>query len=197
MKRLVLCFAVAILAFVLGVLAERIFISRTSAEMPKVESCDPSRIEVRTVFVPPAAPPPVEVFDFNRDSAPPTGTFYLTKTPKGFEDIDFLHVWWWEPTAEGEIQGQGTINTQAYGGSDRQRTVVTVVTRRRVLLITESESGKGFGYRFDGEFIQSNNLHALADTGKPIIRGTLTKTKNGKKVAQSVVSLYLDVAGHC
>ena len=195
MKRLILRFAVAILAFVFGVVAERIFISRAPVELPKVERCDPSRVEVKTVFVPPAAPPPLEIFDF--DSPPPAGTFYLSKRPKGFEEIGFLNLWWWEQTDEGEIHGKATINAEAHGGSDRQRTVVSLITRRRVLLITESESGKGFGYRFDGEFVQSNNLQALADAGKSIIRGTLTKTKNGKKVAQSSVSLYLNVENQC
>lgn len=194
MKRLILRFAVAILAFVLGVVTERIFISRTPLELPKIERCDPSRIEVKTIFVPPAAPPPLEIFDF--DSQPPSGTFYLSKTPKGFEEIAFLNFWWREP-AKGEIQGKGTINAQAQGGSNSQRTIVSLITRRRVLLITESESGNGFGYRFDGEFVQHKNLQALVDAGKSIIRGTLTKTKNGKKVAESPASLYLDVKSHC
>jgi hypothetical protein len=197
MNRWILRLKVATIAFGLGVVVHQLFVFRKAPMVQPVQRCDPARIEVKTVFVPPAAPPPLEIFDFDSKSPPPSGTFYLSKTPKGFEDIEFVNFWWWDPRDEDESKGKGTINVQANGGSDKQRTVVSLITRRRVLLITESESGKGFGYRFDGEFVPNKNLEALADAGKPIIRGTLTKTKNGKKVAESSVSLYLLVEGHC
>lgn len=56
MTRLILRLMVALLAFGFGVALERFFISPKPAEVPKVpsaERCDPSRIEVRTIFVPP------------------------------------------------------------------------------------------------------------------------------------------------
>ena len=195
MKRLILRLTVAILAFGLGVAIDRIFISPQPIEGPKVERCDPSRIEVRTVFVPPGPAPALEILDLDGDTLPPSGTFYLTKTPKGFEDFNFLNVWWWRPN--GEFEGDGNSNMQAKGEIGDQRTLVLLVTRRRVLIITESKSGSGFGYRFDGEFVPHKNPQALTDAGKPILRGTLTKTKNGKKVSAHFVSLWREDPSHC
>jgi hypothetical protein len=186
---------VAILAFGLGIVIDRLFISPKLIEAPKVERCDPSRIEVKTIFVPPGAPPPLEIFDLDGDSFPPTGTFYLSKTPTDFEDFNFLNLWWWRPN--GEIEGDGVINVQTKGVSEEHRTLVLLVTRRRVLIVTESQSGSGLGYRFEGEFVQHKNLQALADSGKPILRGTLTKTKNGKKVFQRSVSFWREDPSHC
>jgi hypothetical protein len=195
MKRLILRLTVAILAFGLGIAIDRIFISPKLIEAPKVERCDPSRIEVKTIFVPPGTPPTLEIFDLGGDSFPPTGTFYLSKTPTDFEDFNFLNLWWWRPN--GEIEGDGVINVQAKGVPEEHRTLVLLVTRRRVLIVTESQSGSGLGYRFEGEFVQHKNLQALEDSGKPILRGTLTKTKNGKKVSQRFVSFWREDPSHC
>jgi hypothetical protein len=133
----------------------------------------------------------VIVFDVDRKAPPPTGTFYLSETPKEFADFELLNLWW-ELLDNGETRGEAKVIATANGFSDRQRTLVTLVTRRRVFLITESESGNGFGYRFDGEFVHTKNIEALIEAGKPILQGVLTRTKNGKKVGESVVTLWLE-----
>jgi hypothetical protein len=203
MKNMLLRLLTAILAFSFGVVVDRVLVSREVWDLPPpqlAERCDPSRIEVKTVFVPPPAAPlqQVQAFDFDIDFEPPNGTFDIAgKKPKGFQDFGYLELWWQQGAEVGEIAGEVTLYTLTNNLYQDQRTVVAVVTERRVFLITESKSEKGFGYRFDGEFIQHKNLQALAEAGKPIIRGTLTKTLKGKTIAEIVVSLYLDNSDHC
>jgi hypothetical protein len=193
----ILRLTVAILAFGFGLTIDRLFISRTVDEKPPAQvTCDPNRIEVRTVFIPPPAAPPVHIVDFDIDFVPPSGLYFIAgKIPKDFEGFSSLELWWDRDTEDSTVNGMATISAwtnAAHTTQNQQRNVVSLVTKRRVLVVTESASGNDFGYRFDGEFVQANNLAALAAAGKPLIRGTLTKTKNGRKITERVVSLLLD-----
>jgi hypothetical protein len=50
-----------------------------------------------------------------------------------------------------------------------------------------------FEYRFEGEFL--GNPARLTDTGKAAVRGTLTKMRDGHKVAERVVSFDVRYLG--
>ena len=62
-----------------------------------------------------------------------------------------------------------------------------------MFLITDSNAD-GIKYRFDGEFLRGN-VATDAGEGKAVIKGTLTKTKNGRRTAECVVKLQVEQHG--
>jgi hypothetical protein len=199
MTRLSLRLLTAILAFTLGLVADRVLISLKPVELSKPQSaerCGPSRVEVRTVFVPPPAPPapqPYTVIDLDPKKFDPAGDYYIVgKKPKGFEQLNGFYLAW----ANNDLPGAVTLRAKFHDRYTTHPAAFSSVTRRRVLLVTKPESVDTFAYRFDGEFLH-DNLEAFTNSNKPVIRGTLTKWKGHTKIAEGVVSLRLEVHEGC
>jgi hypothetical protein len=64
-------------------------------------------------------------------------------------------------------------------------------------VVVTRQSADGIEYRFDGEFLH-RDLSAVANKeNTPVLRGTLTKIKNGQKVAEAKVSFWLEQSHGC
>ena len=202
MTRLILRLMVALLAFGFGVALERFFILPKPAGVPKVpsaERCDPSRIEVRTIFVPPPPappPPPHVIFDYDPAKFDPYGAYRIAgKRPKDFAEFSYLMI---SPfVGDGELLGDVAIHTETETTEGSKPATFALVTQRRVVAASRQSSNDGFEYRFDGEFLYKNLSAFTNNENKPVLRGTLTKTKNGQKVAEAVVSLWLEELHGC
>ena len=68
------------------------------------------------------------------------------------------------------------------------------VTERRVFFVTSPLATKHFEYRFDGEFVRKD-FDNVAGTNKAVLRGTLTKTRNGRTVAQHEFTFRMEFEG--
>jgi hypothetical protein len=190
MKRLILRLMLAILAFNCGLLAHRKFGSPKPVEVQSSQVCVPDRVEVRTVFVPPPAPPPPSphgVFDFDVREFDPMGYFHVVgKKPKGLEQLNNFYLSW----AYDNLAVTETVRADFYDNKKYSAAFVSV-TRRRVVFVTKPESVDTFAYRFDGEFLHTN-LVPFVNSSKPVLRGTLSKWKGNKKIAEGVVSFRLE-----
>ena len=191
MTRLILRLMTAILTFGFGVALERFFISPKPAEVVQsAERCDPSRIEVRTIFVPPPPPPAHVIFDYGAKFDTNGAYLIAGKRPKDFDEFSYLMISPW--VQDGKLRGDVWIRTETETTEESREAAFALVTHRRVVVVTRQSSNDGIEYRFDGEFLYKN-LYAVANKeNTPVLRGTLTKIKNGQKAAEAVVSLWLE-----
>jgi len=200
MKRLILHLLIATLTFTFGLGTDRILNSKASkAPMPepqKVETYTPQVTTMPTVPVIPVAvypetlPRQTLIFDYNPKRFDPNGVYYiLGRKPKEFRELESIDLW--SGGIDDELSGGVDIETYSKSTYEGQPGIFVYVTDNRLFFVTLSPSDDGFSYRFDGEFL-TTNLLAKAGKKEAVVRGTLTKTKHGRKVAESVVSLRME-----
>lgn len=201
MTRLILRLMTAMLTFGFGVALERFFISPKPAEVSKVqtaERCDPSRSEVRTIFVPPPpapSPSPHVIFDYDPLKFDPYGDYYIEgKTPKELAEFRSLSISWYQE--DGKLRGHVSLQTRANNTYELHASTFALVTKRRLLIVTHPSSINGFEYRFDGEFLHQD-LNKFANKSRGVLRGTLTKVKDGRKLAERVITLRVEQHEGC
>lgn len=196
MTRLILRLMAAMLTFGFGVALERFFISSKPAEVPRVQSaerCDPSHIEARTISVPPPpapSPSPHAILDFDPAKFEPYGDYFiLGKTPKELAEFRTLLISSYQQDAK--LHGYVWLQTRANKTYELHAPTFALVTKRRLLIVTPPSSGNGFEYRFDGEFLHQD-LNKFANKSKGVLRGTLTKVKDGRKLAERLITLRVE-----
>ena len=202
MKHTILRLTVAILTFGFGLVIDRVLISR-NYEAPvqqsvEVDPITPSMVQtipVATTPSPPqATPTPNQIFDFNPTKFNPSGVYsILGSKPKEFQDFEYVEIWVEE--IEGNLSGGVYVQNHVSDTYDSQIAAFSVVTNRRLVFVT-SPREDGLAYRFDGEFLH-RNPSSVTNNKKAVLRGTLTKSINGRKVAERVVSFWIDTEDHC
>lgn len=203
MKRLILRFAVAMLTFALGFVIDRILVSR-SHEVPiqqpvKVEPAPTTLVDatpaVLASSLPNPSPTPHQIFDFDSAKFDPSGVYYiLGSKPKEFHDFEYIAIW--TEKVEGNLSGGVYFQNDISDEYDVQTAAFSLITPRRLIFVTSPHAGEEVVYRFDGEFLHRNPA-SVTNTSKAVLRGTLTKTVNGRKVAERVVSFWIDTEDHC
>jgi hypothetical protein len=196
MKRIALQLVVGMLTFSSGIAIQRILFTEKHAEpTPQVEKVE--TVKYIEVPVPASSPSPTPtpnlILDYNPAKFEPYGYYTIIgKKPKGFRDFDGLSL---EVYVDDEGVGSGDIllNTSEHETYDSQLAVFGLVTQQRLFFVT-APFATGFEYRFDGEFLRGN---VVADAGsrKAVLRGTLTKTKKGRKIAECVVEFRVEHMG--
>jgi hypothetical protein len=116
----------------------------------------------------------------------------LGKKPKQFRDFEYLYIETYQGK-DGHLTGNAVIGSKSEKDFFYQSAVFLLVTEKRLVLVTEP-TGLGFEYRFDGEFLRGGVL-ADAGEGKAVISGRLTKTKNGRRIAERVVKFQVEQHG--
>ena len=195
---------VMLLTFVFGVGIDRllwkVFESKASVEdvvnpvpLPIVET-----IALRAPVDPylTAAPPrPPTIFNYGSMKYDGDGAyFWLGSKPKNFAEVNMFEL-----LSTGNLEDQQAgymawISTNDNDDYDNHPASFGVITDKR-LFITFSQTPKSdFEYRFEGEFVRKD-FEAVDGQNKAVIRGTLTKYKGGKKVAESAVSFRFEYLG--
>ena len=195
MKRFILRLTVALLAFGFGFAIHRVFESpkqkpRTVWKLEPVAACP----EATPTPMPTPSPTPTQylIFDYNVKKFDPRGTYFpLNPLPKEFAAFDLFEIACDE--YQGRVWGSGLVQTRANDEYDFQNANVLLVTEKRLIFYSAPRYDAQFEYRFDGEFL--GNPGRLADTGKAAMRGTLTKLKDGRKIAECVVSFDVKYLG--
>ena len=195
MKRIALQLLVGMLTFSGGIAIQRILFTEKHAEpTPQVEKVE----TVKYIEVPvPASipsPTPILILDYNAKQFDPYGYYTIIgKKPKGFHDFDGLSL-----ELYGNDVGNGTgdiyvTDQPEYENWDGRTATFGLVTQQRLFFVT-APFENGFEYRFDGQFLLGN---VVADAGprKAVLRGTLTKTKKGRKIAECVVEFRVEHMG--
>ena len=207
MKRVILRVVVMLLTFALGV-AFNWFILRgevnDTSPPCKVEVVSPEaviqRIEsmasmapVATVPAPAATPKPHVILDYDPETFNPYGMYYIMgPKPKEFAGFDSFEV-----VLVGLENDPGYIsvftNSDKYN-SDSTSAVFAFVTERRLVFATAPTVNSKVEYRFEGEFLRTD-FDAVDGQNKAVLRGTLTRSKNGRKLAESTVTFRMEHHG--
>jgi len=199
MRRLLVHFLLMIITFAIGLGADWLFSERqVDCNRPPLENpvlVTPKVVESQPPAVlasPVATPTPVLIFDYDQSRFSPEGIYYINgEIPHGFEDFNGFDL------SRGEIAGQPSnyigVQTLANNVYSGHPAVFALVTERRLFFIT-SRSEEGFEYRFDGEFLRKN-VQSNAGKGVSVLRGKLTKIKDGREVAERLLNFHLEHDG--
>jgi len=195
MKRIALQLLVGMLTFSSGIAIQRILFKQKPTETtPQVERVE--TVKYIEVPVPASIPSPTPnlILDYHRAKFDPYGYYTIIgKKPKGFHDFDSLSL---EVYVDDEGVGSGGIYVTTaveHENYDGRTAVFGLVTQQRLFFVT-APFESGFEYRFDGQFLRGS---VVVDAGprKAVLRGTLTKTKKGKKIAECVVEFRVEHLG--
>jgi hypothetical protein len=131
---------------------------------------------------PVATPTPNFIRDYDSEKFALYAVFYpMGPTPEAFADVESIEV---APNGDGEDDpGYITVNTRLYDKYYNAEATFALVTERRLFFVTSKARDMDFEYRFDGEFLRTD-FDAMAGKNKAVLRGTLTRTRNGRKIAE-------------
>jgi hypothetical protein len=200
MTSLILRLTVLLVTFSSGVAVSQILTRNRTVSQTVVSTADPIVVPVVEPALPPIPSIPennakkIVIRDFDPNRFLPDGSYViLGKMPKDFAEFQFLYIETYE-SKDGHRTGDLFIGSKdSDRGYEQQPAVFAVITDKRLLLVTEANA-TGIGYRFDGEFLQGNVV-ADAEEGKAVIKGTLTKTRNGRRTAECVVKFQIEQHG--
>ena len=111
----------------------------------------------------------------------PYGYFSLVgKPPKGFENFDTIQYWRREDELiVSEISERKSGMNETSGVVYRYATIS--VNRQKFVFTTKKV--QGVSYKFRGRFLSTDFVDDVLDLTKPVLVGTLTKYKRGRRVA--------------
>jgi hypothetical protein len=201
MKRLILRITVMLIAFAIGFGMNQIISSLTVPSPPS----NPTP----TILIAPPPPPhvpvapklaraadPILILDYDEEKIDRWGYFYiLGSTPKEFADFDSMAIGLTGPM-HGDIGSRGFISVEIRSGktTDVAHANIVYATEQRLFFATSPAEQSGVEYWFDGAFLR-NDFEAVAGKNKAVLRGTFTKVKDGKKIAQRTVSFRMEHMG--
>jgi len=117
----------------------------------------------------------------------PYGYFSLVGKPaKGFENFDTIQYWRRADEQTGPDISQRTSGVNETGGVVYRYATISI-TRQKFVFTTAKV--KGVSYKLTGRFLRSDFVDGEMNLERPVLVGTLSKYKNGKRVAESVVKL--------
>ena len=204
MKRMILRVGVMLLTFVLGVISYHLIIESVANKPPvisKYETVSPvaSALPVAPVIpvvtpLPASTPKPHFILDYDPEMFNPYGMYYLMDPkPKEFAKVEGISLGVFGSGENDEVY-IAVITRNEYENYFDSPAVFALVTGRRVILATSDTPGSGVEYRFEGEFLRTD-FNAVAGTDKPVLRGVLTRTQNGKTLAERTVSFRFEHIG--
>jgi len=199
MRRVILWIAAILITFAIGLGADRLWwhIFAAPAPAPKAE---PVAVDVQplreTVFVPvPAEPTPAKptmILDYDPLSFQVWTVFYIMgPKPKEFADFDSM-----EAMLNPQANDPGTITVRTREGNEYDNAEATfgLVTEQRLFFATSKSDNGDFEYRFDGEFLRTD-FDKVAGKNKAVLRGTLTRMKNGRTITQHELTFRMEYMG--
>jgi hypothetical protein len=193
MKNLVVRALAVALAFLSGIGVSRL----SSSEAPTVRKSP--IVEIYGMLVPPTSllpattvntqAEPLSIFDFDITEFNPNGTYLpIGESPKAFKNFAGIYIETNE-TNSGELVRYINITTAERDDEIERFTLVT----RKQLLFTTQPTVQGIAYRFVGEFLRSGDVSNARRSGVAVLRGKLTKTRNGQRIAESEMSFKIEV----
>lgn len=165
------------------------------AEQNVIPVPEESVLPIATIAAEPGANPKATLIrNYDRKKIIRYGIFYFYGgTPNEFADVDSIEL----DLIGAEPPYDGYISINTVSASDRSEVAMATfafATERRLFFVTSATRESEVEYWFDGEFL-TKDLYFMEGKNKPALRGTLTKTKNGRKIAERVVSFRVDHMG--
>lgn len=204
MKRVILRVVAMLLTFALGVAVDWLILRRAVKETPppcKVEVVSPEAVVQQIASMAPVAPvaplpaatpDPNFILDYDPDTFNPYGIYYIMgPKPKEFASFQSLELGLFGHSNE---QGRISIDTQGDYYSDSVSAVFGLITKDRLFFVTSETPELGVEYRFEGEFIRTD-FHVVAGKNTAVLRGVLTRSKNGRTLVKRTVSFRYERLG--
>ena len=203
MKRIILYVATMLLTFALGFGIHSFIWQRQVDPLAPVEtiSVDPLPFQV-PLFAP--APPiptvsattrdPILVLDYDEEKFTPWAVFYVMgRKPKEFADIDSIELGLSRDVDD--QQGYLLLAARDTGGNyESAPGTFALVSEQRLFFATSQLPSTEFEYWFDGRFLRTD-FNAVGGKHVAVLRGTLTKTKNGRKIAEHTFDFRMEHLG--
>lgn len=191
MKRVI----VMILTCVVGVMADWLITQRAVDNTPPIPAVEaPLQPATASVVptavvapVPAASPKPHFILDFDPDTFYPYGMYHLMgPKPKEFETFEGFELGapGYSEDDAAYIAALKRYPDESLGGPTA---VFALITKRRLVFATSKSSDAGIEYRFDGEFLRTD-FDAVSGKDKPVLRGVLTRSKDGRTLAERTVT---------
>ena len=106
--------------------------------------------------------------------------------PKGFENFDMIQYWRKEDEQTGVDISERLSGVKADEGVLYRYSTISI-NRRRFVFTTRRV--KGTSYSFSGRFLRTDFVNNDLNFDKPVLVGTLTRYRRGRKVAEAKVRL--------
>lgn len=202
MKSVLLCLLTPLLTFSFGVSCNNLLSQFITAPAP-IALAEPAPRVFADVPAPAGAPAdvslplpePILIFEeATKVHGTHAGFFILGPKPKQFADLDFIEITLSDHGASSFI----SVYENSGNRFEEFQARFAFVSNKKLFIVTskgtESGADSGFEYRFDGEFVRTD-FEKIAGKQKAALRGTLTKTKEGRTIAESLVSFRMDYLG--
>jgi hypothetical protein len=198
-NRLLLLLMLSMLTFFIGVAADRLVSTGQGLDhVPAVKEPGPAlsmplcapefRLPVSV-----ASPTPIVILDYEPEKFAPTAGYSYSSigaTPAKFREIYSVSFVVDRPVGE-KPSVELFIYTESGGP---QPAVFALITEKRLFFVT-APSSAGIEYRFDGQYLRPD-LGSESAEGKVVLKGILTKSQNGQKLAEGVVKFQV-IYDHC
>jgi hypothetical protein len=204
MRHLILWIVAILITFSIGVATDQVVQQLSAVELTASVPLEPVALDspvVKAEPVPPtvaestpAAPPkPIFILDYDREKFWPWAVFQaMEPVSKEFAEVDSIEVGI-NGNADSE-PGYIAVYSSIDNNNDSAQAVFALVTERRLFFVTGQMRNSEFEYRFDGEFLHTD-FERLGGKNKAVLRGTLTKMKHGRTIAQRTLSFRVEHLG--
>ena len=196
MRRAIMHLIAMMITFALGLGIDMALSKKNLVSVNTAHSYSPAPVlpVVETIKEVPPSPSteleqPNAVLDYDLTKFYPEGGYFMVgPVPKEFNYFQSFSLELSNPVAGRE--GFVYVATGVKDSFDLTLATFALVTKRRMFWASPPMAD-GFEYRFDGEFLPVN-FEKAALTQTAVLRGTLTKTKNGRKVFEQIVSFSIE-----
>jgi hypothetical protein len=200
MRRVILWIVAILITFAIGTGADSFRRYLFTKETPAAEKVEAAPLEVAApVFAPivpfpeSAAPAPNLILDYNPEKLDHYGALYIMgPAPEGFRDFECIALGLSGARADEDFDYITVYGDKSTG--EWTPANFALVTERYLYFTTEPSKEQGFQYRFEGEFLVKN-FAAAEGKNKGVVRGTLTKSKNGHTIAEQTVTFRMEYMG--
>ena len=204
MKRLTISLVMMLLTFAFGVGIDRLlwsfFGSKASVEnvvnpvpLPIVETIARQAPVDPKLTAAPARPP--IIFNYSSMTYHADGAyFWLGPKPKDVAEVNMFELLSTGDTEDRQAGYMAWIATNKNDDFNNHSASFGLVTDKRLFITFSQTPESDFEYRLEGEFVRKD-FEAVDRQNKAVIRGTLTKYKSGKKVAECDVSFRFEYMG--
>jgi hypothetical protein len=139
------------------------------------------------------SPEPVD-FDYDTKELNPRGDYFmLGRKPKEFREFDCLELAV-DEDSNGKVSGQVMISTYAEQTYDAIYATSGLVDKQRLSVVFKPRFEQDVGYRFEGEFQRQGVLWRAARS-QAVLKGRLSKIKEGKTIAEALVKFRIEYLG--
>jgi len=196
MNRLTLKIAIVTLTFLCGIGSHRL----VRLDPIKVQAPQTAVVPKIRYAMPAPSPSPTQpatctdqlFFDYDRKAFDPTGSYYIIGNVAEFSEFDSIELW--PPHIDSKPKVAFIGVAFATVGHSVDSVVFGVVTSRRLIFKLASRDRDDVVYHFDGEFLRGGTVYD-APPGLAVLKGRLTKSKNGHTIAGRILKFRIEYHG--